>query len=186
MDKDVRKFVVVEERAEFVRGIFRDALAGAGHQTIARDLNERRVPLFGHGNQTRKIWQVTLIRHILYAPTVVGTLVLLISEYVDGVRRLHPQTPVENYYPAVVDQDIWDALRARRQAWAEKYYVTGPKIGRSNLLAGLSRCPFCDRIMIVVGSKTPEWRDFVCRMAHAGAASCSRRNPRPPTGAARA
>lgn len=36
-------FIVVEERADIVRGIYRKALAGVGHQTIARDLNESQV-----------------------------------------------------------------------------------------------------------------------------------------------
>ncbi|MBS0642301.1 MAG: recombinase family protein, partial [Proteobacteria bacterium] len=174
LDKEAGRFVVVEERADIVRGIFRDVLAGKSHRVVARDLNERRVPLFGHGNQTGKIWQGSLIRHILYTPTVVGTLVPFVTDYTDGVRRLRPQPPVENYYPAIVDRRIWDQIQAKREAWVQQYNVGFPRNGRSNLLAGLSRCPFCDRTMVVVGSRYERWRYFICRLAYSGV-GCSDR-----------
>lgn len=41
-DKAAGKFCVIEERAQIVRGIFRDYLAGISHQSIARRLNEAR------------------------------------------------------------------------------------------------------------------------------------------------
>jgi DNA invertase Pin-like site-specific DNA recombinase len=168
LDKAAGKFVVVEERAEIVRGIYRDVLAGVGHQTIARELNDRQIPLFGHGNQRGRIWQKSLIRHFLRTPTTIGTLVPFKSEYVDGVRRLRPQPPVENYYPAIIDRVGWDRVQAKRAAWCEHYHNDTPKTGRANLLAGLSKCPFCDRTMVFLGGTNPNWRYFMCRLAYSG------------------
>jgi DNA invertase Pin-like site-specific DNA recombinase len=168
LDKAVGKFIVVEERAEIVRGIYRDVLAGVGHQTIARELNERQIPLFGHGNQRGRIWQKSLIRHFLRTPTAIGTLVPFKSEYVDGVRRMRPQQPVENYYPAVIDRAQWDQVQANRAAWCAQHHNDVPKTGRANLLAGLARCPFCDRRMMLIGAGNPNWRYYICRRAYHG------------------
>jgi DNA invertase Pin-like site-specific DNA recombinase len=175
LDKSTGTFTVVEERMELLRRIYREALAGVSHQTIARTLNEERVPLFGHGNQKGKIWQKTLIRHLLRTPTAVGRFVPFTSEYVDGIRRLRPLPPVENYYPAIISLADWERVQAKRVAWGERYHVNGPKTGRANLLAGLSRCPFCDRTMVLLGgSGNPNWRYFVCRRAYNGV-GCSDR-----------
>jgi DNA invertase Pin-like site-specific DNA recombinase len=168
LDKAAGKFIVVEERAEIVRGIYRDVLAGVGHQTIARELNERQIPLFGHGNQRGRIWQKSLIRHFLRTPTAIGTLVPFTSEYVDGVRRMRPQQPIEDYYPAIIDREQWDRVQAKRAAWCAQHHNNVPKTGRANLLAGLARCPFCDRRMMLIGAGNPNWRYYICRQAYHG------------------
>lgn len=173
LDKATGTFVVVEERAEIVRGIYRDVLAGVGHETIVRDLNARQVPLFGHGNQRGKIWQKSLIRHFLKTPTVIGTLVPFTSEYEEGVMRMRPLAPVENYYPPIISQEVWDTVQARREAWRVKYnHALGPRTGRANLLAGLACCPFCGRNMVLLGCGKPNWRYYMCRLAYSGA-GCS-------------
>lgn len=173
LDKQSNKFVVIEERAEIVRGIYRDVLAGVGHPTIVRRLNEDQVPLFGHGNQRGKIWQITLIRHWLRTPTVIGTHIPYHSEYIDGVRHVHPQTPLENYYPAIIEKADWDKVQAKREAWSAYHRNNVPKTGRANLLAGLARCPFCDRRMVILGP-TKNWRYFMCRLGYHGV-GCSDR-----------
>ena len=66
LDKDTGQFLVVEERANVVRRIYRETLAGTSHQSMARRMNEEQVPLFGHGNQRGKMWQKSLVRHLLY------------------------------------------------------------------------------------------------------------------------
>jgi DNA invertase Pin-like site-specific DNA recombinase len=174
LDKAAGRFIVVEERAEIVRRIFRESLAGTGRETIARRLNEERIPLFGQGNQREKLWQKTLIRHLLYTPTVIGIFVPFVTEWVDGVQRFRPQPAVENYFPAVVTRADWDKVQAKRAAWSAHYHNNVPKTGRANLLAGLSRCPFCDRMMVLLHGGKPNWRYFMCRRAFSGT-GCSDR-----------
>ncbi len=127
LDKATGRFSIVEDRADIVRRIFRKSLAGIGRETIARRLNEERVPLFGQGNQLGKFWQKTLIRHLLYTPAVIGTLVPFVSEWVDGVQRLRPQAPVENYFPAIIERADWDRAQARRSSWVSHYRCDVPK-----------------------------------------------------------
>jgi len=168
LDKEAGRFVIVEERAEVVRRIYREVLSGTGHQTVARTLNEEHVPLFGHGNQRGKIWQKELIRHLLLTPTVIGRFVPFTTEYVEGVRRMRPQPAVENYYPAIISRTDWDCVQARRAVWSAYHRNNVPKTGRANLLAGLSRCPFCDRPMVLIGGGKANWRYLMCRRAYNG------------------
>jgi DNA invertase Pin-like site-specific DNA recombinase len=174
LDKPTRKFVIVEERADVVRRIFRDVLAGVGHQTIVRQLNEEQVPLFGHGNQRGKIWQKATIRHLIYTPTVIGIHVPFVTEWVDNIRRVRPQTPVQGYYPAIIERADWDGVQAKRAAWLAHYHNDVPKTGRANLLAGLSRCPYCDRSLVLLSNGNPNWRYYMCRRAFNGT-GCSDR-----------
>jgi DNA invertase Pin-like site-specific DNA recombinase len=168
LNKATSRFEIVDERADLVRRIFRMRLAGISQQSIVRQLNEERVPLFGHGNQRGKMWQKALIRHLLYTPTVVGTLVPFTTEWMDGIRRLRPQTPVENYYPAIIEREDWDKIQVSRAAWATHYRCNGPKTGRANLLAGLARCPFCDARLVLFGAGHENWRYYMCRKAYNG------------------
>jgi DNA invertase Pin-like site-specific DNA recombinase len=168
LDKASGQFIVVDERANVVRRVYREALAGVSHQTIARMMNEEQVPLFGQGNQRGRIWQKSLVRHLLYSPTVVGTFVPFTTEWVDDVRRVRPLTAIEGYYPAIIDMADWDRVQARRIAWSAHYHNNVPKTGRANLLAGLSRCPFCDRPMVLLAAQNINWRYLMCRRAYNG------------------
>lgn len=130
--------------------------------------------MFGHGNQKDKLWQRSVIRHFLRTPTTIGRHVPFVTEFVDGIRRLRPQTAVENYYPAIISKKDWDRAQAKRAEWGERYHLNVPERGRANVLAHLSRCPFCDRNMILLCAGKPGWRYLMCRRAHHGA-GCSDR-----------
>ena len=164
-DKDAAKFIVVKERAKVVRRIYRGVLAGTSHQSMARRMNEEQIPLFGHGNQRGKIWQTSLVRHLLHTPTVIGTYVPFVTEWVDGVMRVRPQTPVEGYYPAIIKKADWDRVQTRRAAWSAHHNYRPAPSGRANLLAGLTRCPYCDRPMTMLRGGDPNWRYLICRKA---------------------
>ena len=81
---------------------------------------------------------------------------------------MRPLTPIEGYYPAIIDKADWDRVQAKRAAWSAHYHNNVPKTGRANLLAGLSRCPFCDRPMVLLCTQNVNWRYFMCRRAYNG------------------
>ena len=64
-------YELIPDRVEILQRIFRQTLDGVGLQTIARQLNEEAVPLFGRGNQRGKLWQRALLRHMLVASALV-------------------------------------------------------------------------------------------------------------------
>ena len=158
-------YEVIPERGEVVRRIFREALAGRGLQMIVRDLNREEVPLFGRGNQRGKLWQRSLIRHLLYSPLVIGDYTPHRGEVVNGKVRFMPTPTKEGYYPAIVDRNDWEFLRARRRAWSE-HYKCRERSTRSvaNVLARLCRCPRCDRPMVITRTDNPEHQYLVCML----------------------
>jgi DNA invertase Pin-like site-specific DNA recombinase len=168
LDKARGCFTVVEERAAIVQRVYREALAGVGHQTIARQLNEETVPLFGQGNQRGKLWTRSFIRHLLRYPAVVGEFTPTTTEFVDGVRRVHPLTSIPNYFPAIIDRNDWETVQTRRRAWSQHHRNDVPKKGRANLLAGLAKCPYCGRGMALLSGGNPNWRYYICRRAFFG------------------
>jgi DNA invertase Pin-like site-specific DNA recombinase len=168
LDKAEGHFVVVGERAEVVRRVFQEALAGIGHQTIARQLNEEAVPLFGHGNQRGKMWTRSFIRHLLRYPAVIGDFTPTTTEHAEGVRRVRPLTTVPGYFPSIIAQGDWDEIQERRRTWSERHRNSVPKTGRANLLAGLAKCPYCGRAMALLSGGNQNWRYYTCRRAYFG------------------
>jgi hypothetical protein len=81
---------------------------------------------------------------------------------------------VENYFPAIIDRADWERVKVRRAAWSAHHNSNIPRTGRANLLAGLSRCPFCDRLMVLMYGGRPNWRYYMCRRAFSGT-GCSDR-----------
>ena len=109
-----------------------------------------------------------------------------------GRLLLQPQTPVEDYYPPVVDAAtcaaVAHAQEARRRAFpgarvaAEQSAPRG-RPGRvvpvANLLAGLGRCPLCGSKMQLQRGEPgrTDWRYLTCSRGYVGA-GCERRHIR--------
>jgi DNA invertase Pin-like site-specific DNA recombinase len=174
LDKEQGRFVIVEERANIVRRIYREALDGIGHQTIARQLNDEGVPLFGHGNQKGKVWLRSFVRHLLRYPAVIGNFTATVTEHVDGVRRIRPVMTVPGYFPAIIDERDWERIQTRRKEWSIRHKSHVRKTSRANLLAGLAKCPYCGTGMTLIRGNVKNWRYFTCRKAYT-AIGCSER-----------
>jgi hypothetical protein len=168
LDKARGCFVIVEHRAAIVQRVFREALAGIGHQTITRSLNEENVPLFGQGNQRGKMWTRSFVRHLLRYPAVIGDFTPTTTEFIEGVRRIRPLATIPGYFPAIIERLDWDAIQARRREWSQHHRNDIPKKGRANLLAGLAKCPYCERGMALLSSSNKNWRYYTCRQAYFG------------------
>lgn len=179
LNKASGRFEVIGERAEVIRRIYRDALAGSSLHAITRALNREGTPLFGHGNQRGKMWHRAFVAHLLSSPAVIGTFVPRVTEHVGGKLRLHPQPPVPGYYPAVVDEGIWREVQDRRAASRAHFAPRGPKRKVACLLAHLAECPDCGTRMILTKNGDRNWRYLLCNRACAGA-GCARQYVRYP------
>jgi DNA invertase Pin-like site-specific DNA recombinase len=155
--------VLLEDRAEVVRGIFSKFLEGVGKESIARDLNERGVPVFGDASQ----WHRSYIQKMLTSPAVVGTYIPHAIEHDDaGRKRRKPLEPVPGYFPAVVDDETFE----RVQSMVARAGARGRHAGKTvqSILAGLARCPRCGGTMtrVTKGSRSVPY--FACVAAKAG------------------
>lgn len=116
LSEDRKQFVAIPERAKVIREIFDAAAAGAGANSIAKDLNKRKVPTFGKA----KFWNLSYIKKILVNRAVIGE--FSPATKASGKRQFLGQV-VEDYYPAVVPLATFHkvtALRAARPSYRGK------------------------------------------------------------------
>ena len=165
-------YVVVPEKAAVIQRIFREAVEGRGLQMIARDLNLEGVPMLRAWNQKGKIWTRSLIRNYLHSTRVTGTYTPCKGEMVNGKVRFMPAVPKPGYYPAIVSQADWDAVRDRRVAWAAHHRCFDRRMTVANILSRLAKCPFCGRAMVLMRTENQNQRYLVC-MAWREGRACS-------------
>jgi DNA invertase Pin-like site-specific DNA recombinase len=134
--RDGDKLVLIPERAETVRRVYRLALAGHGVHMIAKMLNESGVPVLGRTEYKGRpvVWSETVVYHLLNTRAVIG-------EYQPckgrGSERQPVGDPIRGYFPAVVSEHEFYAVQALLRSRA--------KVGRGrrgkhvNLFAGLLR-----------------------------------------------
>jgi DNA invertase Pin-like site-specific DNA recombinase len=159
MKEDRSGFDVIEERARVIRRIFDMTLEGIGQHKIAETLNVEGVPVFGAG----KFWHRSYVKKILESPTVIGTLIPHELHHRDGKRVRVAKDPVPHYYPAVISDEAWEAVRAMSQG--RKRVKASPV----SPLAGLVRCALCGGTMIRVQKGKRSRPHYVCAAAKTGA-----------------
>lgn len=96
-DYSAAKYVLIKDRAEVVRRIFRWAIAGWGYGRIAQELRARRVKSWG-----RAVWSITRISKVIKNRAVIGE--YQPHRYEGGAhgKRVPDGPPISNYYPRVV------------------------------------------------------------------------------------
>jgi hypothetical protein len=99
-NEDKTGFYVLEDRVEIVREIFRRRAAGEGKTKIANDLTARGVPT-SKGRSTT--WHPSAIQKLLSSDSVAGALVNNKGER------------FENYYPTIIEPELFQAVNALRQ-----------------------------------------------------------------------
>jgi hypothetical protein len=149
------------------------AADGHGQNAIAETLNREGVPTFGDGlRRPGRHWYRSYVARLLANPAVIGTFVPFTLDYEQGRRKRKPQTPVPDYYPPIVEVDLYEKVRA---LYLDK---VSPRRGRhalsevQNVLGGLAKCPICQGSMTRVnkGSREKAGKPYlVCAKAKAGA-----------------
>ncbi len=158
-------FETIDDRAEIVRRVFREALDGKGQEAIARDLNIEGIPTFGRGDR----WHKSAVAKMLRNAAVIGTYQPH-KMATDGAGRTFRQPdgmPVLDYYPAVIDPASFNRLQARLDGTRATYQRAGQPI--SNPLAGLARCGHCGSAMTRVDKGSRSKPRLVCAKAKVGA-----------------
>lgn len=99
------EFVVIEERAEVVRRIYREAIEGFGLGVITKRLNADQVPALGLADY----WGRSYVAKVLNNRAVFG-------EYQPhtgrGSTRRKDGEPIPAYYPEIVSEETWHAAQA--------------------------------------------------------------------------
>jgi DNA invertase Pin-like site-specific DNA recombinase len=158
-------FLVLEDRAAIIRAIFEKADEGWSHDRIARWLNIRGTPTWGRGKRRATHWRGSYIIKILKSAAVIGTFTPRRTEHdsLTGTRRDVPLDPVRNHYPAVVERELFERVRARTSSTAPR----GRNAGRitASMFAGVIKCARCSGT--VTRLSKGEYVYLVCSKAHA-------------------
>lgn len=135
LSTDRSHFSVIEDRVTIVQSIFEDCAAGIGNFSIARRLNEARVPPFSISNG----WHESYVQKILANRAVLGE--FQPHRRVDG-KRVPDGPAVLDYYPAVIDESLFYRAQLAR---AQRRVNGGGRKGAfiSNLFSGLAECAYC-------------------------------------------
>jgi len=135
LSEDRTSFVFMPERAAVVRQIFEASISGLGGYTIAKQLNENKVPPFGPSPK----WDQSTIHNLLCNRATLG-------EHQPKRYRNRKEFPVgdpiPHYYPAVIEESLFEAAQAARQ----KNLASGRgRKGRviTNLFARIPTCAYC-------------------------------------------
>jgi DNA invertase Pin-like site-specific DNA recombinase len=170
--EDRKGYRTVKERAAIVQRIYTMAAEGVGQQSIARVLNAEGVPTWGLG--TRKAaaqWHRSYVAKILSNPAVIGIHVPHEESYSGGKLVRVALDPIPDYFPPVVDDDMFQRVQAMR---TNADPLRGRHAGQpvQNVFGGLLRCPHCASSMQMVykgaGAKGGQ-RKVVCSKARGGA-----------------
>ena len=140
------RWIVIHDRAKIVKRIFRLAAKGVGQHAIAEKLNEQRVPTFGDGKQKGKMWHRSTVKKILESEAVVGVFIPhTMTESVSRRKVRTPGEPVNGYFPQIVDDQLFDNVRAMRLAGHRQPSTKGSR--PAHMLSGLARCGLCGAAM---------------------------------------
>jgi DNA invertase Pin-like site-specific DNA recombinase len=166
LDRQANGFRVVHERATVVKRIYDMTLAGLGPYKVVNTLNGEGVPVFGRGRH----WRRTYVLKILSNVAVVGTLIPMRLDYINGKRVRTPLDPVEGYYPAIVDPETFQRVQSLRRDSKAPLRGRHAAAPLQNLFGGLARCPVCGGSMTLVYKGAGNGKRYlVCAKAKAGA-----------------
>lgn len=98
--------VIDEDKAGVVRLMFKWCAGGAGYQTIARRLNDTRVPTFRTGVE----WRAAVIAAILKNRAAIGEFQYHQKNSED--KRVPIGEPNNNYYPSIVSVSSFQAVQS--------------------------------------------------------------------------
>ncbi|OSI65023.1 hypothetical protein BSZ21_21790 [Bradyrhizobium canariense] len=155
----LRTFSVDDKKATVVRRIFEQTEQGLGRRAIVKNLNRGDVPSF----LSKTGWQPSSVIKIIRSRTTIG-------EYQPHRRdedgeRIPDGEPIKGYYPAVIDEALWDRANAA-VAVRRKNAGGRPSTEAANLLRGLAHCG-CGKRMLFLNKGAPPkgGRYYVCSAA---------------------
>jgi DNA invertase Pin-like site-specific DNA recombinase len=173
-----RRYELDPDRVGLVREMFTEHKAGKGLRTIAKALNDRKVPNWGRGKGTAKMWHKTYIQKILSNPAVLGHFQAhkyeTITDPDDPTERMQIRVPVgdvlKTYYPPIFEtpEDVELATYVLNKVRARFKGPTGGRIETriSNLFPGLLYGSLPEPNRNVPDSDEPERTSSVAIQCH--------------------
>lgn len=147
-------YEIIPERAEVIRRIFDEILAGRGAGSIAKDLTINGPKPWGRSST---VWNESYIKKIAESLAVYGDFQPhAYKENEQGkLKRVPDGEPISGYYPAILDKDIF--LRAKLAMRQRAVTGRGRKgMAFRNPLTGLLKCRCGSGIQFIDKGKPPK------------------------------
>lgn len=164
-DRTTNKFRVIEERADVVRRVFGMAATGCGIANIVRVLNQEGIPTFGTG----KMWYPSFVALLLGNPSVVGDFTPHVMEHVEGKKSKKPQRMIPDYYPCIIDRDLFAQVRALIDGKTGVQARRRSEVTVKNIFSGLAKCPICGGTMNHLNKGKRNYTYMACAKGRLGA-----------------
>jgi DNA invertase Pin-like site-specific DNA recombinase len=160
-DKD--KIAIIEDRAVIVKNIYELALNGMGRRAIAKELNQRGIPIWSSDKRSKsKLWVDSYVQKILTNPAVMG--VFQPHKKTDN-KRVPIGDPIKNYFPEVIDEDLYYAVQSQIKSRKQK---GGRAVHKAqNLLSSITYCAVCGG-KLCYANKGHEWKYLMCQNSKNG------------------
>ena len=158
------KYEIIEERADFIRLIFRFSLEfNLGSQAIATEFNNSGVKPWGISQKRNKtgLWGKSYITKILQNPAVYGC--YQPCKKVGG-KRVPTGEELHDYYPAVIDKSTFDQNKFKQSK--RKIIDTGraESVVDYNIYRGITFCLNCGNTLQMTSkiAKGVGYRYLIC------------------------
>lgn len=163
LSEDGKEFILIPEVAKAVELIFKKKLSGKGTKRIETEMNDDPdvwKPKEGTRNKTGG-WRESYINKIIRSRAVIG-------EFQPCSKRQPVGEPIKNYFPPVIDEDLFYQVQAKIKANSLKKNRGGGNTGKAkNLFTGVIKCGLCGSAMHFIDKgKPPKGRQYlVCDVA---------------------
>lgn len=145
-DGNTIEFEVIPKRAEAIQEMFKLKKGGYGNTKIAKRLNKNddiwQPP---KSNRSSGGWRESYIQKIVHNKAVIGQ--YQPHKKIDG-KREPVGDPIKDYYPPVVDEDLFRAVHNRLKRFRKKNGHPGGRTGKAkNLFSHIIKCGKCESSM---------------------------------------
>ncbi|WP_058961142.1 recombinase family protein [Pseudomonas syringae] len=145
----VRTVEEIPERVAVVKEIYRLSDSNVGAIATARILTEKKIPTFTREDGRKNpnygdFWQPSYIKKILDSRAVMGHYQPMTWEKLpdNGRRRINHGPEIENYFPAIVEPELFTRIQEKRKGRAiDGQGNKGKKF--SNLFTKIAHCSKC-------------------------------------------
>lgn len=171
LNDDKTSFTVIDDRQKVIRHIFDMKLSGKGTKSIMRELNG--IPgIWKPGNSNKRKhnegWRESYIQKILKTRAVIGE--FQPHKLLNGKRKPIGD-PIPDYFPAVIEKDIF--YRVQEQIRRNNH--KGGKTGKvTNLFSYIAKCGYCGGSMAIIdkGPAPKGGQYLLCDRARRGIDCC--------------
>jgi len=136
--KDGKEIQLIEERAQLINKVFELSRDGWGVYSIAKDLNDQRIPTWGRSS----IWQESYLKKLLHNRALLGEYQPYKLFTDPRKRRVADGPAIRDYYPKVIDEvlfvDAQESIEKRRISGKGRKGANFP-----NLFTGILKCAHC-------------------------------------------